>query len=168
MAKELVSDGLAVGYFYNFVKRMFDNLTLNSEIKKDEIVYPLSYDDISLDVIIPTALTESNIERCKEYVFGNNEVWLSIERGRDMSFFVKDLNINNKKVIDFPTTLGSIIEFLRIDIDNLSGFIDVDIESQEWKEREKLEIDKFKTILEFLIDSYPITQGKVTVRFLEE
>jgi len=168
MANELISDGLAVGYFYNFIKRMFDSLSPNSEVRIENTNYPFPYEDVSLEVVIPNALTNSDIEKCKEFVFRNNEVRLTIERGRDMSFFVESLQNKSKKVVDYPTTIGSIIEFLKIDTDSLSGFLEVDIESEDWKEREKLEIEKFKSILEFLINSYPTTQGKVVIRNLEE
>lgn len=168
MASELISDGLAVGYFYNFIKRMFDSLSSNSEVKTGDANYPFPYEDVLLEILIPNTLTDSNIEKCKELVYRNNEVRLSIERGRDMSFFVENPTKKPKKVVDFPTTIDSIIEFLKIDADNLSGFLEIDRESEDWKERENLEVDKFKSILEFLINSYTITQGKVIIRNVEE
>lgn len=167
MAKDLISDGLAVSYFYNFVKRIFDNISLNSEVKSEKKAYPFTYDEVSLNIVIPKVLNDSEIKKCKDFVFKHNEVRLPIERGRDMSFFIENLESTEKKAIDFPTTIGAIIEFLKIDIDNLSGFIETDAESGEWKEREKLELDKFKEILEFLIDNYDSTKGKVDVRYLD-
>ncbi|MEM8528703.1 MAG: STING domain-containing protein [Bacteroidota bacterium] len=167
MAKDLISDGLAVSYFYNFVKRMFDNLSDSSVVKFKAVEYAFKYDDASLEIIIPRTLNEAAIEKCKQFVFQNSEVRLSIESGRDMSFFVENLEKSAKKAVDFPTTLAAIIEFLRIDLDNLTGFIDLDTDTQEWKEREVAELDKFKEILEFLIENYSTTNGKATVRYLD-
>lgn len=167
MAAELISDGLAVGYFYNFIKRMFDSLSQSSEVRTETMKYPFAYEDVSLEVIIPKALTASEIQKCKEFVFDSDEVRLPIEMGRDMSFFVQSLANESKKVVDFPTTIGSIVEFLKIDTESLSGFLEVDIESKDWKERQSLELEKFKSILDFLISSYPVTQGKVIIRELE-
>lgn len=167
IAKDLISDGLSVGYFYNFVKRIFENLDTESKVSLKEIDYPFPYSQTSLEIVIPDALNEEAIEKCKQYVFQNDEVRLPIARGRDMSFFVENLNIENKKIMDFPTTLESIIEFLKMDLDNLTGFIEVNTDADNWKEREKSELEKFKEVLEFLIENHSITNGKAIVRFLE-
>jgi len=168
LAKDIISDGLAVSYFYNFVKRMFDNIHENSKVKSKNKTYRFSYDKVSLTIIIPSILTTTEIERCQNYVFEKKEARLIIDRGRDMNFFMEDLETPKKNVIDFPTTIGSLIEFFKIDIDNLSGFIAIDTASEKWKEREKLELDKFKEILEFLINNYNTTRGKVKVRYLDQ
>ncbi len=168
MAKDLISDGLAVGYFYNFVKRMFDNIGPDSLVRSDGKAFDFPYAKANLEVVVPRMLNEAEIEKCKDFVFKNREVRLSIERGRDMSFFVENPKGDSKKALDFPTTIGSIIDFLKIDIDNLSGFIETDVQSEEWKERARLEVEKFKSVLEFLIESYTITRGKVKVVFLDE
>lgn len=167
MAKDIISDGLAVSYFYNFIKRIFDNLTEQSKASLKDENFNFPYSKVSLDVVLPSELNEDSIEKCRQFVFQKNEVRLSIERGRDMSFFVEDLGADSKLIVDFPTTIGSILEFLKIDLDNLSGFLDVDTNSEDWINRGQMELDKFKEILEFLIKSYPSTNGKATVRFLE-
>ena len=120
MEKDIISDGLAVSYFYNFVKRMFDNLHKNSEVKSKNKTYRFTYDKVSLTIIIPSVLTTTEIERCQNYVFEKKEARLIIDRGRDMSFFIEDLETLKKTIVDFPTTIGSLIEFFKIDMDNLS------------------------------------------------
>lgn len=167
MAKDLISDGLAVSYYYNFVKRIFENLNENSTISLKGQNYSFPYDNSTLEIVIPKLLNEAAIEKCKQYAFQNEEVRLSIERGRDMTFFIENVKPKNKKIIDFPTTLGAIIEYLKIDIEGLTGFIETDTDSQYWKERETEELNKFKEILEFLIANYSVTNGKAIVRFLE-
>lgn len=87
MEKDIISDGLAVSYFYNFVKRMFDNLHKNSEVKSKNKTYRFTYDKVSLTIIIPSVLTTTEIERCQNYVFEKKEARLIIDRGRDMNFF---------------------------------------------------------------------------------
>lgn len=167
MAKDLISDGLAVSYYYNFVKRLFANLSESSLVRYQEEAYAFPYSNASLEVILPKLLNAEAIEACQQYVFQHNEVRLTIERGRDMSFFVENLASETKKAIDFPTTLAAIIEFLKIDLDNLSGFIELDTNTEEWQEREQSELDKFKEILEFLIEKNPETNGKVVVRYID-
>lgn len=162
MSKELVSDGLAIGYFYNFIKKIFDNITHTSEVKKGNDKFPFIYNHVLLEVIIPKTLNKSDIEKCNQLVLENDKVVLSIKDGRDLSFFIENLKQKNIKIIDYPTTIDSLIEFLKIDSNNL------DIKSEEWKEKEKLELNKFKNTLEFLINNNFLTRGKVVIRILSE
>lgn len=168
MSKELVSGGLAIGYFYNFIKKIFDNITHTSEVKKGNNKFPFIYNHVLLEVIIPKTLNKSDIEKCNQFVLENDKVFLSIEGGRDLSFFIENLKHKNIKIIDYPTTIDSLIEFLRIDSNNFFKYNDLDVGSEEWKEKEKLELDKFKNTLDFLINNNSLTRGKVVIRILAE
>lgn len=165
MAKDLISDGLAVSYFYNFIKRLFDNVGEASQVRSNDVLYAFTDENVVLEVVLPKLLNQQEIKKCEDLVYGNTEVRLSIERGRDMVFFIEKTESVKKKVIDFPTVIGTIVEFLLIDIDKLSGFVEQDTASDEWKEREEQELAKFKEVLEFLIGSYAVTRGKVNVNF---
>jgi len=155
MANEQVSDGLAVGYFYNFVKRIFDNLSPQSRFILNGNEVTLVKEQVSLEVVLPGDLTRDSIERGKELVFQNGEGILLTNRGRDINVFTYPwIGENDLVIIDFPTTLEVILEYF--DLDSPDDPVQIN-EVQK-------ELTTFRSTLQRLIDRYPITQDRVSIR----
>ena len=166
MARELLSDGLAVSYFYNFIRRLFHNLDEASVVYLQGAEREMPYAKVGLEIVLTSILSEENIQKCRDQVFQLPEVHLGIQNGRDMSFFVR-ANAPNT-VVDFPTILTAITELFKMDADQLSKLFGVDAATEDWDKRRTDELSKFKTILEFLIDNDPRTRGKISFRLFPD
>jgi hypothetical protein len=167
MAQEIISDGLAVGYYYNFVKRLFDLLTEETVGKAESKTYSFTYDEVQLTIVLPSILTDEVIGRCRDRVFSQPKLRLIAESGRDMSVFVEKLETVQKVMLDYPTTLGAIIDYLAIDNEGITGFPPLERTSEEWRQRTQQELRRFREILEYLVSSYPATAGKVDFLVLD-
>jgi hypothetical protein len=167
MAQDVISDGLAVGYFYNFIKRLFDLLGEETVGRTEQTTYPFAYSEVQLTVVLPAVLAEDVIERSRELVYNQSKLRLIAESGRDMSVFVEKLDTEQKVVLDYPTTLGAVIDYLSIDNEEITGFAPLSRTSEEWQARTELELKRFREVLEYLVSSYPATADKVAFRIVE-
>lgn len=168
MAQDAISDGLAVGYFYNFIKRLFELLGEDTIGMTEKESYPFAYSEVQLTIVWPAALTEDIIERCRALVYNQPKLRLIAESGRDMSVFVEKLGAEQKVVLDYPTTLGAVVDYLSIDNKEVTGFAPLDRASEEWQARTELELKRFREVLEYLVSSYPATADKVDFRIIND
>lgn len=167
MAEDLISDGLAVSYYFSFIEKIFKNIhlfPLNASHVLDKDSLRLN---ATLDVVLPKTLEAEEIEKCINHVLAFERITLPVENGRSVNIFTKTLNNESIEVTDFPTSFDALYKFLNLTSDSLDGSIDLQTKSKLLKGKEREELDKFKSILEFLIENFELTKGKVKVYYLE-
>ncbi|MGB3466144.1 MAG: STING domain-containing protein, partial [Cyclobacteriaceae bacterium] len=71
-----ISHGLAVAYFYNFVKRLFNQVGQGSVITFDDQSFQANPDNFVLKILLPDNLSEEETNKCHDYLNSFTEVRL--------------------------------------------------------------------------------------------
>lgn len=163
-AKSYVSTGLAVGYYYNFVKPVFEILEV-TEIRLDinkkdsnesEGKRKFDSDLVEIEIIIPRELSAPAMQQAQKEAYSKRKG--TILRKKDKRNFTINFTMDNDgrlTIIDVPNPLNGVRQY----IENLSEFKDVFTESGErinntqtekFRQRQKDEIKNFQdAILDF-------------------
>lgn len=163
-AKSYVSTGLAVGYYYNFVKPVFEILEV-TEIRLDinkkdsnesEGKRKFDSDLVEIEIIIPRELSAPAMQQAQKEAYSKRKG--TILRKKDKRNFTINFTMDNDgrlTIIDVPNPLNGVRQY----IENLDEFKDVFTESGErinntqtekFRQRQKDEIKNFQdAILDF-------------------
>lgn len=145
------STSLAIGYFENFVSKVFRPLLEGEYVIKidDKEQRNLNFDTIILTIIIPTSLSEVEKDHIYGIVQDKNLQQIVVDTPyRDFPFYVRGYSKDDKvlKLYDMPTTLLSSRKTIELILKK-----DYIGPSQEQEKLERSEIHNFRLALDHLL-----------------
>lgn len=165
---EIVSTGVAIGYFNNFIKRIFNKLNegnqiqielLDKNVKKEQPLdevkrkyYFFNEKEVRFVVVLPADLTSARLKDADSYEKTKTKATL-IGKGekRDFPFFCDIVNDKELVIYDYPNPFDGVRKFISMDDRygyKKDGNIVVDRETEtNAPERHKCEIENFKNTI---------------------
>lgn len=172
-----VSTGVAIGYYYNFVKLVFEKLRVNDEIEisidkenPEDVVVKRTFksDNVEIQIILPSELTKSGIEMMRNHAkkFRKGNV-LRKDGLRDFSIklFTDDGN-DRLIIVDVANPLNAVGQYLANLADYKSiitpdGVILDGKDTQEFRNRQRKEIDNFTEVIKHYAREESYGDGKL-------
>jgi hypothetical protein len=162
-----VSTGLAIGYYYNFIQPIFEQLKVNGELevsiqKKDsdqeERRQIFKASDLDIEIIVPAELTKPGIEAAHNLAKGLRKGKILFKNDEQRQFTIKFLlGDENRLVIrDVATPLNAVREYIenldafKTNLSEGGGRTDK-MNSKKFRDRQKKEIDNFVEMVKFYI-----------------
>jgi hypothetical protein len=112
---KLISKGMMVGYYFSFIKRLFDSLErpeVNIKDEENKSVYKLSRENMRLEIIVPKTLNDSGLKEATVFRKGF----------RKGIIIRKDLTKENEEIlfkeINYRIEEGSNNAFIVVDVPN--------------------------------------------------
>jgi hypothetical protein len=168
----LPSTALAIGYYYNFIKRVCEDLHANAKIVigDRENAKEIKVKDFKFHVIIPYNLDDNGVDDFKTFYHRkqslNSATTGTLETKRGYPFVFKfeppDQNEKDDKIIDLfdvPSTLNTIGEALKLYMPRVQVG-----ESEEVEHLESRELSNFAKVLRYLISKNTSTRNNVIVQ----
>ncbi len=161
-----ISEGLAVGYFYNFLKAItsLDTIKVQYEDKTQETFEP---DKVQIQVLIPEVLKVANIKRVKESVSKYLQADVVINKGEKRNLKIKfqlatDKNTQETELIikDSVNACHVMKEYMQ---DSFS--IEEKANSDEWDFLGKEALQKFKETVERLATKDGLGLNRVRIKW---
>jgi hypothetical protein len=154
----LPSTALAIGYYYNFIKKVCEEIHNNNKIivgeKEDAKELPVK--DFSFHVIIPANLDDNGVDDFKTLYYKKNHLiggatgTLLTKRGYPFVFrsdpFEEQQEDKVLHLYDVPSTLNTIMEALKLYMPKVQLGESVEVEHLE-----KRELNNFSKVLKYLI-----------------
>jgi len=154
-----LSHGLAMGYFYNFLVPVCENINIGTEVLvekgrgemvKTNLSHPYFF------VVIPSSLPEDKIKESvnaglRDKHFGSCKIMNNVQH-RPMFFNLTkwdETSMTSDGLFDIPTTIGTLINFSRLESPKNYSI--------------ELEITKFQNVLVFLIAKHPHIAEKIRI-----
>lgn len=157
---KFLSTGMAVAYFFNFIKPLFEKLEIpDIELKHDEKRSPIDRNSLKLDLYIPHSLELEEFNRSKSRLDHFKEGY--IMKGEDQLFRVNyKIEKTSKEliiIVDFPNILTAAVKYF----ENSTKTIDFK-PSDEFRKINNKELKNFKDTLNDMIAHSPF-KGKVSI-----
>jgi hypothetical protein len=160
-----VSTGVAIGYYYNFIKPIFEKLTVNDEIEisidsekpgDPEIKRTFKTDNVEIQIILPSELTKAGIEEMRDHAkrfLKGNVLRKNGLRDFAIKFFTDDKN-DRLIIVDVANPLNGVGQYLANlaefkSIITTNGVIIDGEDTQEFRMRQRKEIDNFTEVIRF-------------------
>lgn len=182
------STGVAIGYYYNFVIRVFEKLkeakllisiSDGDDNKENDPIKEFDREDIRFKIVIPKSLKVDSMEEAKHKArsFNKGNILGKVsktEKERDFGInFMNDDSPDKIIILDFPTPLNAVREYLlrdprfvsTIGADGKLSSQEYD-ESDEWKKVEKEEIENFKNTILTLMKREKLGLGHQSIEFV--
>lgn len=160
----LPSTALAIGYFNNFLMKVYNALDDRREITIDE--RSQEYDDFTLVVLVPNSLRDLQASRLKRIVRDLHQVSVKTEF-RGFPFYVMgDVDVKSTRrleLFDIPTTLLASEEIIEMLMSRSAVG-----ESIEEEKLERREIDNFRKTLNYLKRKYSYENLEIRTLDLDE
>lgn len=162
----LPSTSLAYGYFNNFILKAISNLIGSKKFRIIGSESDTLFNDIRFSILIPDDLTSDMFDRVKDAKTANHWELVKIDAGefRPFDFYLR-MDKSEDGVIylsDFPITLNALNESIKSYIGK--SYIGVS-EAEELLETR--EIRNFKGVLDYLINSNPLTRDRVKTELVD-
>ncbi|MEO1031420.1 MAG: STING domain-containing protein [Bacteroidota bacterium] len=165
---EIVSTGVAIGYFNNFIKRIFNKLNEGNKVEiklyqkhetqeqvldnADRKSYSFNEKEVRFVVVLPADLTPGRLKDADNFEKSKTKALL-MGKGekRHFSFFCDIVNDRELVIYDYPNPFDAVRKFIYMD--NRYGYkrdgnVVVDRESEtNAPERHKREIENFKSTI---------------------
>ena len=158
--KLCVSRGLATGYYYNFIKDLFEeeSIIIAREDGTEQTFYTNS---VNLDIILPSKLTEAAIKLARNYETRDTEAG-RIKRGTRRPFPIHFQNDHKKlRIIDMAGPINALALYL----DNLPGYKDSNgVPTSKYHKKQTAERENFKKTIIQLYRSKGFGDGKITFK----
>ena len=158
--KLCVSRGLATGYYYNFIKDIFEEESITITTK-DGTEHTYQLNSVSLDIILPSKLTEAAIKLARSYE-AKDTIEGQIRRGTRRPFPVHFQRDNKKiKIIDMAGPINA----LALYIDNLPRYKGTHGDTTgKLLKKQSSERENFKKTIISLYRSKGFGDGKISFR----
>jgi hypothetical protein len=160
-----VSTGVAIGYYYNFIKPVFEKLRVNDEIEisidkekpeDTELKRTFQSDNVEIQIILPSELTKGGIEAMRDQANKFRKGNVLRKNGlRDFAikFFTDDGN-NRLIIVDVANPLNAVGQYLANlteykSIITAEGVIIDGQDTQEFRIRQRKEIDNFTEVIKY-------------------
>lgn len=158
--KLCVSRGLATGYYYNFIKDIFEEESI-TVITKDGTEHIYMTDSITLDIILPSKLTEAAIKLARNYETRDTNEG-QIRRGTKRPFPIHFQGDSKKlRIIDMAGPINA----LALYIDNLPRYKDTDGDTtSRLLKKQSSERENFKKTIISLYRSKGFGEGKISFK----
>jgi len=168
----LPSTALAIGYYYNFVRKVCEELHSKNCIvagEKDN-AKEVKIRDFKFHVIIPDNLDDNGVDNFKTLYHKKHNLnnastgTIDIKRGYPFVFKLEppDQKEEDDKIIDLfdiPSTLNTIVEALKLFMPKVQVG-----ESEEVEHLESRELSNFAKVLKYLISKNTLTKNSVVVQ----
>jgi hypothetical protein len=166
----LPSTALAIGYYYNFIRKVCEAIHSDNKIVigEKENAKEIKLKEFKFHVIIPNNLDDNGIENFKILYYKKNNFnngmtgTIATKRGYPFVFKLDPLEQDEEdKIIylyDLPSTLNTIVEALKIFMPKVQVG-----ESDEVEHLEKRELKNFAKVLKYLISKNVSTKDYVVV-----
>ncbi len=166
----LPSTALAIGYYYNFIKKVCEEIHHTNKILsgEKENAKEINVKDFKFHIIIPGNLDDNGIEDFRLLYYKRNNFnngttgTLATKRGYPFVFKLdpSEQEKDNKiiQLYDLPSTLNTIVEALKVFMPKVQVG-----ESDEVEHLEKRELNNFGKVLKYLISKNVATKNFVSV-----
>ena len=166
----LPSTALAIGYYYNFIKKVCEDIHNNNKIiiGEKENSKELTIKKFKFQIVVPANLDDNGVDDFKTLYYkkqnlvGGATGTLSTKRGYPFVFKLEPLEqIEDEKTIhlyDVPSTLNTIVEALKLYMPKVQVG-----ESPEVEHLEKRELNNFTKVLRYLITKNNSTKNYVEI-----
>jgi len=168
---EIVSTGVAIGYYRNFIKRIFNKLDEGNRIEvklylkgeteeqvledANRTTYSFNEEQVNMTVVLPKDLTTPRLYDAEEYEKGKTKALLmGKNKERHFSFFCEIVNNERLEIYDYPNPFDAVRWFISLDDRygvKKEGAILKNMETNSKQpERHEVEIINFKSTIEHL------------------
>jgi hypothetical protein len=179
-AETFVSTGLAVGYYYNFIKPVFERLQATDEIRisinkkgadEEESQRSFKTDNVDIQIIIPAELTVPAINAARDYarMFRKGSI-LRKNGERDFAIQLSIEDSNDRLIIqDVANPLNAVRQYVESLEEFKSVFTDggaiIDrTNSQKFRDRQRKEIDNFVNALKYFTKKEGYADKKISFK----
>lgn len=179
--QHIASTGVALGYYYNFVINVFSILKetqLELEVYKNNVhdsEENIKFDtnDVKLQIVMPENLKVESMDNALDKMRSHQKGDI-VRKGNKRNMGINYRMDGNKLIIlDFPTPLNAIREHMLLDkqfttsLDKHGKLTSSStLDSDNWKEAEKEELENFKTTILKLIERGRVGEGKGKIDFV--
>lgn len=157
-----ITQGLAVGYFYNFLQDI--NAILENDIKvlfEDQTQKTFSRDQVEIQLVIPKRLNAASIRHARDSIKGERQADI-MRPGRNFKINYALENDGAKLIIkDLIRASFSIKEYME-------QYLKLDPDTEEWRSLETQPLNKFRQTIELLCNkSQGVAINQVSWREIE-
>jgi hypothetical protein len=159
--KLCVSSGLATGYYYNFIKGLFEEAKISVNLDTGSVQEFDTSTQVTLEIIIPSKLDDATIKIAERFAAKGNKTGI-ISRGtkRPFTIFYNDNN-NAIKIVDAANPINA----LSLYVDNLKEYKGSDTTTEDKLAKKQIaERDNFKKTIINLYSKKGYGNGKISFR----
>lgn len=166
----LPSTALAIGYYYNFVRKVCEEIHTTGKVvsgEKDKST-DILVKDFRFNVVIPENLDDNGVDGFKAIYYKKNGFnngttgSVATKRGYPFVFKLDPPNQNDSgkfiSMYDVPSTLSTIVEALKLYMPNEQVG-----QSSETEHLERRELVNFAKVLAYLVSKQSTTKNNVTI-----
>lgn len=148
-----VSAGLAIGYYFNFIKPIADELERGQVTLKfgsEEKKKSFKTDNVKIKIIIPSILDGSVFDRCKKELENSSKAILDLKsqsRPYPVSCdIIKKAKKEELVIVDYARP-AAVVKFYYEEVLK----VDTSLGSKKWSNAQKIEIETFEKVIQEMI-----------------